>query len=49
MALNATALYTTEPVAQQVARTAAGEELTKFTNIFRAEVGKDQYTDAAQQ
>src|SRR5215470_17335502 len=48
MALNATALYTTEPVAQQVARKAAGEELTKFTNIFRAEVGKDQYTDAAQ-
>jgi hypothetical protein len=41
MALNATALYTTEPVAQQVARKAAGEELTKFTNIFRAEVGKD--------
>ena len=48
MALNATALYTTEPVAQQVARKAAGEELTKFTNIFRAEGGKDQYTDAAQ-
>jgi len=48
MALNATALYTTEPVAQQVARKAAGEELTKFTNIFRAEVGKDQYTDTAQ-
>ena len=48
MALNATALYTTEPVAQQVARKAAGEELTKFANIFRAEVGKDQYTDAAQ-
>ena len=48
MALNATALYITEPVAQQVARKAAGEELTKFTNIFRAEVGKDQYTDAAQ-
>ena len=46
MALNATALYTTEPVAQQVARKAAGEELTKFTNIFRAEVGKDQYTEA---
>jgi hypothetical protein len=46
MALNATALYTTEPVAQ-VARKAAGKELTKFTNIFRAEVGKDQYTDAA--
>ena len=45
MALNATALYTTEPVAQQVARKAAGEELTKFANIFRAEVGKDQYTD----
>jgi hypothetical protein len=44
MALNATALYTTEPVAQQVARKAAGEELTKFTSIFRAEVGKDQYT-----
>ena len=48
MALNATALYTTEPVAQQVARKAAGEELTKFTNIFHAQVGKDQYTDAAQ-
>jgi hypothetical protein len=30
MALKATALYTTEPVAQQVARKAAGEELTKF-------------------
>ena len=47
-ALNATALYTTEPVAQQVARKAAGEDLTKFTNIFRAEVGKDHYTDAVQ-
>ena len=47
-ALNATALYTTEPVAQPVARKAAGEDLTKFTNIFRAEVGKDQYTDAVQ-
>jgi hypothetical protein len=47
MALNATALYTTEAVAQQVVLKAAGEELTKFTNIFRA-VGKDQYTDAAQ-
>ena len=46
MALNATALYATEGVAQQVALEAAGEELTKFTNIFRA-VGKDQYTDAA--
>jgi hypothetical protein len=40
-------LYTTEPVAQQAARKAAGEELIKFTNVFRAEVGKDQYTDAA--
>jgi hypothetical protein len=48
MALQAVALYTAEPVAQQVARKAAGEELTNFTNVFRVEVGKEEYTDTAQ-
>jgi hypothetical protein len=48
MALNVIALWTTEPVAQQVARKAAGEELTNFINVFRVEVGKPEYTDAAQ-
>lgn len=48
MALNVTALWTAEPVAQQVARKAAGEELTNFINVFRVEVGKPEYTDTAQ-
>jgi hypothetical protein len=47
-ALTTTAPYTTDPVAQQVARKAAGEELANFTNVFRAEVGKDQYSEGAQ-
>jgi hypothetical protein len=47
-ALTTTARLTTDPVAQQVARKAAGEELVNFTNVFRVEVGKDQYTEAAQ-
>src|SRR5262249_32201260 len=46
--LTTTALYTTDPLAQQVARKAAGGELANFTSVFRAEVGKDQYTDTAQ-
>jgi hypothetical protein len=42
-ALTTTALYTTDPLAQQVA---PGRRLARsranFTNVFRAEVGKDQ-------
>jgi hypothetical protein len=41
-------LWTTEPVAQQVARKAAGEALTNFNNVFRAETGKAEYTDEHQ-
>lgn len=43
------ARHTTNSFAGQVARRAAGEELTNFINVFRAEVGKDEYTDTAQQ
>src|SRR5262245_31385334 len=35
--LTTTALYTTDPLAQQVARKAAGGELANFTSVFRAE------------
>jgi hypothetical protein len=31
-----------------VDRRAAGEELANFINVFRAEVGKGEYTDTAQ-
>jgi hypothetical protein len=42
------ARQTTNPFAGQVARRAAGEELTNFINVFRAEVGKAEYTETAQ-
>lgn len=47
-ALMETLRYMTNPIAAQVARKAAGEELANFTNVFRAEVGKEEYTDEAQ-
>jgi hypothetical protein len=47
-ALFAVARHTTDPVAQQVARKAAGEALANFINVFRAEVGKREYTDKEQ-
>lgn len=47
-ALGATAKATTNPIAAQVARKAAGEELANFTNIFRVEVSKERWTDEAQ-
>lgn len=48
MAVLTTGRLTAEPVAQQVARKAAGEELTNFINVFRVEIGKPEYTDTAQ-
>jgi hypothetical protein len=48
MAVLMTGRLTAEPVAQQVARKAAGEELTNFINVFRVEIGKPEYTDTAQ-
>ncbi|OXR39734.1 hypothetical protein B7C42_08195 [Nocardia cerradoensis] len=35
---------TTEPLAQPVTRKAAADEMENFINVFRAEVGKEQYT-----
>jgi hypothetical protein len=43
-----TARHMTNPFAAQVDRKAAGEELANFINVFRAEVGKEEYTGAAQ-
>jgi hypothetical protein len=37
---------TTEPFAAQVAMKAAGEELENFINIFRKELGRDEYTES---
>jgi hypothetical protein len=48
MAVLQTARQMTNPVAQQVARKAAGEALTNFINVFRAEVGTEEYTETAQ-
>lgn len=48
MAVMQVARETTNPFGGAVVRKAAGEELANFINVFRAEVGKDEYTDAAQ-
>ena len=45
LAIMETVKHTTEPFAQRVAHQAASEELTKFFNIFRQEVGREPYVD----
>ena len=37
---------TTEPFAAQVAMKTAGEELENFINVFRKELGRDEYTES---
>jgi hypothetical protein len=48
MAVFQTARRMTDPFAAQVDRKVAGEELANFINVFRTEVGKEEYTGAAQ-
>jgi hypothetical protein len=48
LAVLTTARHMTNPFAAQVDRKVAGEELANFINVFRAEVGKEEYTEAAQ-
>jgi hypothetical protein len=37
---------TTEPFAAQVAMKTAGEELENFINVFRRELGREEYTES---